>query len=383
MHTFFCKFAHSVDNVANFSNIKITMPRSQPLAIRLLWQLRKEGRKGHLNAADKADIVGSASRNNTLVAVAKETGRSVTTVGRVVQDWNATGTIQSPRRGNSGRPRTATAPAVVKRVVKELKRPRDGDPIPSAREVKRKLSLPYAVQSVRNAARKGGLSTQSVKHCVFLTAADRRKREVWARKMCRRPHPVDWRRTLCTDEKVFVLKQHQRRCFAPKGLPRKQFRKHHPESLLVWGGISLVGSTDPIFVRGIVDSHRYQQILALGLIPLARRLRGPWYFQQDNARPHTSASTKAWFTAHPSIPAPIEWPANSPDASPIENLWALLQRDVDCLSNQPTNLHELEKAVAAAWGARTSCQQCMVGLLGSWERRVEELSGNGGAVLSY
>ena len=200
------------------------MPRTQPQAIRVLWQLRKEGHKGQLDAVARANIVETAGRHATVKAAAAASGRSRPTVSRVLEDWKANDSIVSPRRGNSGRPRTACSPAVVKRVVREMKRPRDGDPIPTAREVKRRLSLPYTTQSIRNAARVGGLSTQAIKHTVFLTAVDRRKRELWARKMCRRPFPVNWNKTVCSDEKVFVLKQHQKcakcawaTCWVPGG----------------------------------------------------------------------------------------------------------------------------------------------------------------------
>ncbi len=359
------------------------MVRKQPFAVRLLWEQRRLGCKGQLSATEAATIVAAGAEHGTIAEVVRETGRSHTTVGKVIRRFNATGSIVSTRRGNQGRPRTATSPAVVRAVTAAFKRPRDGEHVPSAREVRRKLALPYTDQSVRNAAKAGGLTSQAMRQRPFLTAKDRKKREIWARKMCRRPRPVDWRRTICSDEKVFLLKQHQRRCFAPTGMPRRRYNKHHPESLLVWGGISLVGCTEPIFMRGVMDGTAYQKTLELGLVPLARTIRGPWHFQQDNARPHTSAATKAWLTANPIIPLPIPWPANSADLSPIENLWALVQADVDAQSKIPTTLEELERAVAAAWRSRTSCLQCLEGLLGKWCDRVESVSRNGGASLEF
>ena len=47
-----------------------------------------------------------------------------------------------------------------------------------------------------------------------------------------------------------------------------------------------------------------------------------WKLQQDNAPPHKTATNMAFIADH--VPAGhfLAWPANSPDLSPIESLWA-------------------------------------------------------------
>ncbi len=42
-------------------------------------------------------------------------------------------------------------------------------------------------------------------------------------------------------------------------------------------------------------------------------------FQQDNAKPHTAAVTTAWLRSRRVLV--LNWPACSPDLSPIENIW--------------------------------------------------------------
>ncbi len=89
----------------------------------------------------------------------------------------------------------------------------------------------------------------------------------------------------------------------------------------------------------------------------------------------------AWLAAHPTIPNPIEWPAYSPDVSPIENLWAAMQRDVNVAF--PTTLDELKRAIAMSWRKRTGDQAYMKTLMGNGADRVRQLIDRKGCSLDY
>ncbi len=211
-----------------------------------------------------------------------------------------------------------------------------------------------------------------------LALKSQRIRVRWARGMLKAGH--DFRRTLCSDEKVFVLEDRQRRCWMADTARRYRNCHQHPKHIMVWGGISLLGSTSIAFVDGNMDAVGYQKVLQNHLLPLVKRIRGPWAFQQDGARPHTARSTMAWIAAH-GLPAPIEWPANSPDLSPVENLWALMVTDVN--KHNPSTTEDLKRAIMNSWRERTRHNETMENLLGGWRRRLQQVVSAKGATIAY
>ncbi len=117
-----------------------------------------------------------------------------------------------------------------------------------------------------------------------------------------------------------------------------------------------------------VHSQRsiYQEILEHFMLPSADKLYGDadFIFQQDLAPAHTAKGTKSWFDDHGVTV--LDWPANSPDLNPIENLWGIVKRKMR--DTRPNNADDLKATVKETW-ASIPPQQCHK-LITSMPRRI-------------
>uniref|UniRef100_A0A9J8A6U5 Tc1-like transposase DDE domain-containing protein n=1 Tax=Cyprinus carpio carpio TaxID=630221 RepID=A0A9J8A6U5_CYPCA len=94
-----------------------------------------------------------------------------------------------------------------------------------------------------------------------------------------------------------------------------------------------------------------REVLELFMLPATDQLYGDadFIFQQDLASAHSAKATSTWFKDH-GIPV-LNWPANSPDLNPIENLWGIVKRKMRYA--RPKNAEELKATIRATWALIT------------------------------
>ena len=78
---------------------------------------------------------------------------------------------------------------------------------------------------------------------------------------------------------------------------------------------------------------------------------------QDNATSHASKFTKSWLEEHGLVgDRYMDWPPNSCNLNPIENLWAIIKADIYKENRQFFSMDDLWKAIQEAFSAVTPSQ---------------------------
>ncbi len=93
-----------------------------------------------------------------------------------------------------------------------------------------------------------------------------------------------------------------------------------PQSVMIWAAMSSAGVGPLCFLKSTVNADIYQEMLEHFILPSADKLYGDadFIFQQDLASVHTAKGTKSWFNDHDVTV--LDWPSNSPDLNPVDNL---------------------------------------------------------------
>ncbi|KAK4521769.1 Methylenetetrahydrofolate dehydrogenase [NAD(+)] [Mucor velutinosus] len=124
--------------------------------------------------------------------------------------------------------------------------------------------------------------------------------------------------------------------------------------VMFWNCITAEGPGYGItIIEGSINSGLYVDILKTPLddtLEHFRKTLSDVRFQQDKATPHTSDITKQWFTDNGfNLDENMNCPPQSPDLSPIEDVWHLLKLRLNKCSTRLSTKEELERRINLEW----------------------------------
>ena len=95
----------------------------------------------------------------------------------------------------------------------------------------------------------------------------------------------------------------------------------------VWGAICYSGKIDLHFYKEKANSDVYINILKRYIPKIKELVQDPFIIIRDNASYHCSQQTKEWIKKN-KVKEILDWPPNSPDLNPIENVWGIIKREL-------------------------------------------------------
>lgn len=218
----------------------------------------------------------------------------------------------------------------------------------------------------------------------LLTKAMKEKRYKWAKKY-KDWTKEQWRKVIFSDESHFLYRVrgasmfvgHQERRFGILTLINVL------NTILRCFGDALVNMVSEAFIqlKEWCVQHNTLMFFKKRLVPeLEKRFPdGSGIYQQDLAPCHTSKIVKNFMTEK-NIQV-LDWPGNSPDVSPIENLWAICKsrlRTMDCTSKEM-----LIQALIQVWYRDPKINSDCSNLVDSMPNRVQMFIKNRGGHIRY
>ena len=281
------------------------------------------------------------------------------TVGRWVAKHRAMGAVDDAPR--SGRP-PVLEPTGLKTAVKLMKSNHYGSASEVAKVLHGKGLTPHVLS--RNAvvrATKKECKKLGLPKLVYKTAKPKKKlseRNKLARvEFCKANLHRDWKCVMITDRKRFPFKYPGEKVrpgtWGLSGEDVECTSVNHPKVYNIYAGCTKFGMTAGRAVSGTyglknsftnkkgqpargIGNSEYSDVMKMSLLPQGADIFNNigiqrWVFQQDNDSSHSKA-TEVLSDYNKEHGTDIQflkgWPPNSPDLSPIENIWALVDKKV-------------------------------------------------------
>ena len=222
----------------------------------------------------------------------------------------------------------------------------------------------------------------------FLTRKHITARIKWAKKH-KKWTPMQWSTVAFTDESTFTVQPVKNHVRVWRMKSRRYSLKYVTptfksgyKTVNVWAAFSIRGRTPLVRIDGRFNQYKYKEILQNHLLPFMHSKHGgkdDFVLQEDNCGPHRAKSI-AKYLQNEGV-SRMNWPAQSPDLNPIENVWGLLKNRLRKLPKLPTNRDQLFEILQSEWNSLPD--DYFASLADSMAARVRKVISCGGGSTKY
>jgi transposase len=338
-----------------------------------------------LDVGEKAKIMAWFTEGVPAKEIAirlKRDASNVRRIIRLIKGLPMSAALEPPKK-RSGRPRL-TNHKQDERLRRYLLR----YPFKTAKELKAEVSgwENISVRTIQKICKtRLGMPSRSAAKKPLLTAKIVKKRLIFCKKH-RSWSEKDWETVMFSDESTFRL-INPRAQKVRRSSMTSRYKQHytirsvkHPASVMVWGCFSGQGGRGSLYFlppKVTMNSDRYIAMLQDKLLVGMRHHKAK-HFLQDGAPCHTSRKVMA-FLKQNNISV-MDWPGNSPDLNPIENLWSILKAKLK-RNHQITSLPLLIQAIKQEWNSLPRAM--MMKLAHFMPKRIKLCMANGGQMTKY
>jgi transposase len=307
-----------------------------------------------INLSKRNRVISQLQNGSTTREVAQNVGVSLGYVSKVRKE-----VCSQISKSKGGRPRVLSEVDERYCVRKATK-----DRLDNAVKVAKTLEIDHGIKvspdTVRRAFKIAGLGSLEKKKKPMLSQKNVRKRLAWCKAHVHWTLD-DWKRVIWSDETKINRFNSDGRTWAwirdgetVKSRHVKPTVKHGGGSIMLWSAITYAGVGWMCRIEGNMDKTLYKEILEDEqkktvdyTCEKLKLRRDQVIFQHDNDPKHTSNLVKDYLQEQDY--QVMDWPPQSPDLNPIENMWQLLKLRLNEYETPTRGMNMLYERSSEIW----------------------------------
>jgi transposase len=253
-----------------------------------------------------------------------------------------------------------------------------------------KSSKRLGINTVRNVLKAYGKAKRVPRKKPWLKEENRKRQLTWIRAEKKRKR--NWNTVCWSDEVTFHVGEYNNVFYVTRGqneeYKEKNLRptfKSGRTTVGVWSCYcgDQMGPLVMLPKGGTTTAKRYIETLKKHFIPFYRRIKRKYgkevVMQEDNASWHKAKEVRDFLKTQKV--RYISWPPQSPDLTPIENLWKQIKGRIGHREHRPRNVEEMKQALKEVWVQITP--ESLLTLNNSMPRRLDAVIKNKGGSTKY